>query len=548
MSSRDLFDFSEQDWENEFHGKTIAVSLHTHSDHSLDGGSSVEDMMNRALELGYSHFTLSEHGNMNSAADVWEYSEKLRKKGKVLRPFHSVEAYIRFPEDDKDTHITIGFLKKQSYEFYCRLTPKLFSEEQMVVKFGDVKPVMTLAQFEELASYGITVGTGCVGSWLNRLIMNGKFEEARKRLEWMISIVGKDNIFDEWIVDDLSKQYVKPQYDANNRIIKPAFLKENECNPYFGCSDVGKGCNHARRDHVTARYKILPVASLDAHYARKKDKIVQDAKNYGSDWVMSNFQHLKGAAEFAHDAKKNQDLSDKFVEELIDNTHAYAERFNDYSFRTSKDGWLLPSYENNLAWVWETIKEVGRVDLSKKEYLDRLNYEISVFSENGVADFLNYVRQVREIVSLAEKNNILCNVRGSAGGSLLYFALGISITDPLKYDLPFERHLTAGRISSGSLPDCVSGESLLELEDGSALTISEISKMDPLPPIKTVDRQMNVCFVKPEIVFSKGIRPVKKYVFSDGRSIVCTEDHKIFVASVGEYIEIQKVFDEKMEV
>lgn len=455
MNNHDLFDFTEHEWDPDWKGKTLAVSLHTHSDQSLDGGSTVEQMVDRAISLGYSHFTLSEHGNLNSAAPLWKYIEKLQQSGKsTIHPFHSVEGYIKFPEDDKDTHITIGFLNREVYSQYSKLTKKLYSKEQGVSKFGDIKPVMTVPQFEELAQYGVVIGTGCVGSWLNRLIMKGKFQEARKRMEWMISIVGKENIFDEWIVDDLSKHFVKPQYGPQKEIIAPARIEENECNPHLGCADVGKGCNYARREYVTGVFNITPVASLDAHYARKSDKIVQDAKTAGSDWVMTNFQHLKGAAEYASEAKKNQDLSDKFIEELIDNTHAYAERFSDYSFRTAKkDGWLIPEYTENRKWVWDVIEKVGRIDTSKQEYVERLEYEISVFADNGVADFLNYVRQVREIVDLAEKHGILCNVRGSAGGSLLYFGLGISVTDPLKYDLPFERHLTPGRIKAGTLPD-----------------------------------------------------------------------------------------------
>lgn len=452
MSSK-LFDFTDKEWDPEWNGKTIAVSIHTHSDQSLDGGSSVESMMDRAVELGYSHFTLSEHGNINSAAAIWEYSQKLKKKGKSLKPFHSVEGYIRFPEDSKETHITIGFKTSAAYEYYCKLTPKMFSTEQMVVKFGDVKPVMTIPQFEELAQYGITVGTGCIGSWLNRLVMAGDFAAARKRLDWMISIVGIDNIYDEWIVDDLSKTYVKPEYDKNRRIIKEAYLKDNECYPIFGDRDVGRGCNCARKEHVLRGYKIKPIASLDAHYARKADKIVQDAKNYGSDWVMSNFQHLKGAGEFAHEAKKNQQLDDKFITELIENTHEYASQFNGYEFKTSKNGWMLPRYELNDEWVWSEIKKLGLVDLEDPVYLQRLKDEIDVFNNNGVDDFLNYVRLVREIVQIAESEGILCNVRGSAGGSLVYYALGISVLDPIKFDLPFERHLTKDRIGTGSLPD-----------------------------------------------------------------------------------------------
>lgn len=519
MSSVKLFDFTEKDWSPIWKGKTLACSCHTHSDQSLDGGSTVEDMVFRAAELDYTHFTLSEHGNVNSAASIWQAVEKVKKKtGKTIKPFHSVEGYIRFPEDAKDTHITIGFKTREAFAAYSRLTEKLFSPEQLVVKFGDVKPVMTKEQFEELAQYGITVGTGCIGSWLNSLIFRGdtslgkngnNIPAAKKRLDWMINLVGKDNVYDEWIVDDLSKKYVKPVYDDNRRIIKPARLEENECLPWFHGPDVGKETNMARREYVTGPLKIKPIASLDAHYARKRDKVVQDAKNFGSDWVMSNFQHLKGAEEFAHEAKVNEGLDDKFIEELIDNTHEYASQFDSYEFGIASvgknsprgsvaNGWLMPVYTENTAWVWDTVKELGKVDLNDPIYLERLKYEIKVFSDNGVSDFLNYVRLVREIVQLAEKHGILCNVRGSAGGSLVYYALGISVIDPIKFELPFERHLTIGRIKSGSIPDADLDFSdkdkimeVLRQEYGSRmLPISTDSLLKPRSAIKDAERAL----------------------------------------------------------
>ena len=452
-SHKSLFDFQQHKFPNDFNGKTIAVNPHQHSDLSLDGGSNPDSLLERAVEYGYTHFTLSEHGNLNSAAALWESAEKLKKKGKTIKPFHSVEAYIRFPEDTKDTHLTIGFKTQEAYKCYCRLTPKLFSPEQMVIKFGDVKPVMTVPQLEELAQYGITIGTGCIGSWLNRLVMAGDFAGARKRLEWMIQLVGKENVYDEWIVDDLSQQYVPAEKTKDKKILKDAYLKVNECHPVFGTPDVGKGCNHARHNHVTQRYGIKPIASLDAHYTDKIHKLNQDSKNFGKDWVMSSFQHLKNAGEFAYEAKKNQDLSDSFIEELLDNTHDYADQFSGYKFRTSKDGWLMADFPDNKQWVESTITALNKVDTSDPVYKERLAYEISVFADNGTADFLNYVRQVREVVEILEKNDILINVRGSAGGSLLYYALGISVTDPIKYNLPFERHLTTARIRTGMLPD-----------------------------------------------------------------------------------------------
>lgn len=507
MSHFNLFDFNDQHpeekrpWRTQWKNKKICVNPHCHSHFSLDGGSTVSTMIERAVELGYTHFTLSEHGNLNSAVSLYREAEKINKKTQKIKLFHSVEGYIRHPKDEKSTHITIGFKTKQSFQKYCELTHILYDNDHMEVKWGDVKPVMTLEHLEQLAPLGIVIGTGCIGSFFNYPIYkHGNVQESKARLEWIIELIGKDNVYDEWIVDDLSKYY-SPAKVENGQIIKQASLELNECSPHLlqynqNSPNIGKNVNNVRREYVTGPLKIKPIASLDAHYARKKDKMIQDSKNYGSDWIMSNFQHMKGAEEFAYEAKKFADLEEKFIEELLDNTEDYAEKFNDYEFGPSKD-WIMPSYDDsNLKWVVEKIKSEQKINLEEKPYADRLNYEIKVLGNNGVFDGLAYLRTVSEICDEAQKRNILVNTRGSAGGSLSYFAVGASVTDPIKYDLQFERHITLGRIKSGSLPDCdldfdVKDEALkmiYEMFPNRVLPISVNQNLKPRSAIKDAER------------------------------------------------------------
>jgi len=457
-----LFDYTEHPYSNRFKGKCLACNLHCHSDQSLDGGSTVKNLMRRAHELEYTHFTLSEHGNVNSAASVFRYAEELKKKeGINLKVFHSVEAYIRHPNDLKSSHITIGFKTQAAFEYYCSITPLIYSPPYMEVKGGDIKPVMTLQMFEELASKGITVGTGCVGSFFNMPILkSGDWRESKKRLDWVVSLVGHSNVYDEWIIDDLSKTYKSAMYHKETKVLlRPAYLETNECIPHFvdlgyDTPDVGKAVNYIRRKYVTSPAKIKPLASLDAHYAYKKDKIVQDAKLFGNDWVMSSFQHLRGAEEYALDAMKNEDLPERFIEALIDNTADYAEQFGSYKFRTAKDGWLLPEYpDSNREYLMNIVTKLGKVDASDPVIAERLQYEMDTLNPSPEFDALSYIRMTTDIVELAQDNGILVNARGSVGGSLLAYATGITVTDPLKYDLPFERFITKGRIQAGVLPD-----------------------------------------------------------------------------------------------
>ena len=84
----------------------------------------------------------------------------------------------------------------------------------------------------------------------------------------------------------------------------------------------------------------------------------------------------------------------------------------------------------------------------KKEYIDRLNYELDVIKKMG---FVDYFLIVYDYVKYAKNNNIFVGPgRGSAAGSLVSYSIGITNIDPIKYDLLFERFLNPERIT---MPD-----------------------------------------------------------------------------------------------
>ena len=77
------------------------------------------------------------------------------------------------------------------------------------------------------------------------------------------------------------------------------------------------------------------------------------------------------------------------------------------------------------------------------KYLERANHEVDVIVKMGYAD---YFLVVQDYVMYAKNNGILVGSgRGSAAGSLVSYALGITDVDPIKYDLQFERFLNEGR-------------------------------------------------------------------------------------------------------
>jgi DNA polymerase-3 subunit alpha len=90
------------------------------------------------------------------------------------------------------------------------------------------------------------------------------------------------------------------------------------------------------------------------------------------------------------------------------------------------------------------LEQRGLAD--KKEYKDRLKYEIEVILKMG---FCGYFLIVQDFINWAKKNNIYVGPgRGSAAGSLVAYSLGITNLDPIKLDLLFERFLNPGRMGA----------------------------------------------------------------------------------------------------
>lgn len=441
-------DYSEKNYKNDFKGNTLACAFHAHSDiGSLDGASTVDNMMKRMAKLGMTHATFTEHGSINSAATI----HRLAKKHK-LKIIHGVEAYLYWPGEEtkqgkkpRTYHINIFFKTRQAFEAYCKLTPLLYSPPRVQNKFGDYKPCMYWDDFVKVAEKGIIVGTACVGGWMNRVIIDdGDFVEAERRLQKMIDLVGVENIYDEWIVDDLSYNY--------NKESKEFVLGETKL--WLESPDIGKECNRIRWPMTKAR-GIKRVASQDSHYAVKSDKVIQDNKRWKNSLIFAYFQHIKGAEEYAELAMQTQGISEEDCIELIQNTHEFCTHFDNYEFLTVKErGFVIPKFKGDAkAEIYKRIAETGNVDLNDPVYQERIEYELSVLNCDASLDGLSYIILASDIAKLARDNGILTNTRGSAGGCLSVFAIGLSTTNPILYDLQFERFLTAGRIKTGNPPD-----------------------------------------------------------------------------------------------
>lgn len=136
----------------------------------------------------------------------------------------------------------------------------------------------------------------------------------------------------------------------------------------------------------------------------------------------------------------------------LNNTKVIVEKCN---FTFKDNGNLLPIYKVENGDSFEYLKNLSIKGLSKRlnnvvpdNYKERLLYELETINKMG---FSNYFLVVYDFIKYAKKKNILVGPgRGSAGGSLVAYSLGITDIDPIHYDLLFERFLNPERVT---MPD-----------------------------------------------------------------------------------------------
>lgn len=478
--------------------KPMACGFHSHTDFSLDGGSTVEAKIKNAAKLGRVADCVTDHGIMSALGLHWMASEKLAKDKKnpvKCKSIHGIEAYIfdphRAPTLQKNgklaphyMHLTIHFKTAEAYQYLCKLTPLM--EERAITRGGERKPLLYLHELEPISGQ-ITLGSGCLVGPVQKNILLGRSDWARENYIRLRELAGPGNFFVEVFPHIIDKEWQRPIYDKRKvgksyvmDLKKPGeFIKITETkrdanpidppfplDPCLGSIDIQKDPNLFVRT-LAAEFGDPIVISLDDHYACHEDNIVQEVRlgNGLDKWKFYGNYASHSSEHCADQLIKQLGVEPKEIEQWIDNSYQFVELFDKYKMETAKDRWLMPTAQmvypdlktSTVDKLREMIDKYGMMPKPDhpeyQVYKDRLEYEISVLAHNKVADFLPYFFVIEDATSWARANGVMYNTRGSAGGSLVGYCLKLSITNPITYGLPFERFITTGRIDSGTLPD-----------------------------------------------------------------------------------------------
>ncbi len=394
------------------------VHLHVHSEYSLlDGFSNLKQLVKRVKEMGMPAVALTDHGTMFG---VVEFYNQAVAAG--IKPIIGVEAYLaarsmkeRDPQlDKKSTHILLLAETQTGYQNLLKLVSAAQCEGFYYYPRIDHE---LLAQHSE----GLICTSGCMSAEVPRLIVDGRIDEARRRLDWYYEVFGADRFFLELQQHDISEM------ETINRNLLT----------------LGK------------RYQAQFVATNDVHYIEKEDWRLQDillAIQTGS--VLSDPNRMK-MTDPSYYLRSPSEMSALFadVPQALQNTLAIAERCNvDLGFK----GYHLPLFEVPEGFTPHTyLRELCEEGLKKRygaraadpTIRGRLEYELSVIHQMG---FDTYFLIVWDLCRYARQRGIWYNARGSAAGSIVAYCLEITLVDPLEHGLIFERFLNPSRIS---MPD-----------------------------------------------------------------------------------------------
>jgi DNA polymerase-3 subunit alpha len=400
----------------------------------LDGYSSPAEYVKRAEEVGMTAMSLTDHGSLSGHREFL-----LATKDTSVKPILGVEAYFttdrhdrrskkdRTPDDKIYNHLILLAKNANGVENIGKLSEIAWDEG-----FFN-KPRM---DFEILEKYkdGLVVLSGCMNSIIANAIQNGNESLALQYTNWFKDMFGDD-----------------------------FYMEVQPHNPYL--------LNKALID-LADKNGVKSVVTLDCHFADPKDRVAEEIM-----LILGTHPNVRKEATF-EDSRKKKDMIERLdylygerqmsfkdldiwldgfegtKQRMIDqgldrddifmNTLEITDKIESYNVVQGLD--LLPVPKTNAD---ETLKEMSMNGLSNRgfagnpEYVKRINSELKIIAEKN---FSAYFLVVADMIQWSKKNNILVGPgRGSAAGSLVCYALGITDIDPIEHGLLFFRFINPDR-------------------------------------------------------------------------------------------------------
>lgn len=406
------------------------VHLHVHTEYSLlDGATRIKDLVATAAKRGAPAVAITDHGNMYGALNF--YGECLRKK---IKPIIGCEFYICHDLTLRDNKSDMGHLvllakNNQGYHNLLKLNSVAYIDGFYY------KPRIDYDVLEKHKE-GLICLSACLAGHIPTLIMEKRFDEAEEHVQRLRQMFGDDFYL------EVQDHKIPEQTEVNIKLME-----------------------------YSKKFGIKLVATNDVHYLEKEDAEMQDillCVQTGK--TIDDPARMRFSTnEFYLKTREEMEAALPAFIEALDTTLEIADKcdvtirskgFEDIS-GIDKEKYVLPANENYIPYYkapdgkdnFEFLKDLAYGGLKKYKtvtprILQRLESELETINALG---FVEYFLVVWDYINWARSHGIPVGPgRGSGAGSLVAYTSGITLVDPLKYDLIFERFIHRERVS---MPD-----------------------------------------------------------------------------------------------
>jgi DNA polymerase-3 subunit alpha len=363
---------------------------------------------------------ITDHGTL---AGVPAFYQSCQKHG--VKPIIGLEAYVvpdRLKHEDFKKHS--GKIMRAGY--HITLLARNLEGYRNLIRLNNIshmegfhfRPKIDHASLAKHAA-GLTVLSGCVGSEVSDLAMMGDVDRGAQMLGWLTEVVGRDHTYIETMEngmkDDMQRRANVGLYELARRTGLP-LVPTNDT-------------HYLTEDHQRFHNLMFKAegALEEGRAAKTGGKARKQLDGY------DGLYHLKTPEEMQ-----------RTFGDLTRNTLWVAEQIETFDIFSKE--MRLPSKLKAPHAMLTTLAQAGlsnRGLSGKPVYEARLRHELAVIDHLG---FSNYFLTTRDIISLLRDAG--CPVgwgRGSSGASLVCYCLEITHVDPIRYNLLFERMLSADR-------------------------------------------------------------------------------------------------------
>ena len=391
--------------------------LHLHTEYSLlDGACRIPKLVERIKALGMTACAITDHGVMYGCIDFYS-----AMKDAGIKPIIGCEVYVCRDRLDKSaanreySHLILLCENNTGYQNLMKLVSEGFLTGYYYRPRIDYNLIRQHSQ-------GLICLSACLSGDLPKLLLQGRYDDAEAYVREMQDIFGEKNFYVEIMDHGIREE----------KIVMPRLIS-------------------------LAREMNVPlVATNDCHYLEEKDADAQEVL-----LCIQTGKTLDDANRMRMDTRQLYVKSEDEMRTLfaacpdaVDRTQEIADRCNvEFEFGVTRlPHYPVPAGETALSMLTRLTHEGLRERYPDAKETDepwqRLNYELNVISSMGYVD---YFLIVWDFIRYAKSQGIMVGPgRGSGAGSIVAYSLGITMLDPLKYQLLFERFLNPERVT---MPD-----------------------------------------------------------------------------------------------